>query len=104
MLPWCFEMKPCTIPKEEDGNADHGYARGKYRLAIVVRLDFVQSPGHPKVKEEQGDDKSGARLFHFLGVITATFTGPRQTSLFPKAARPAAPCATYCYHAAVANN
>jgi len=61
-------MKPCTIPKEEDGNADHGYARGKYRLAIVVRLDFVQSPGHPKVKEEQGDDKSGARLFHFLGV------------------------------------
>ena len=31
--------------------------------------------------------------------ITATFTGPRQTSLLPKAARPAAPCATYCYHA-----
>ena len=29
--------------------------------------------------------------------ITSTFTGPRQTSLFPKAARPAAPCATYCY-------
>ena len=29
--------------------------------------------------------------------ITATFTGPRRTSLFPKAARPAAPCATYCY-------
>ena len=25
--------------------------------------------------------------------------GPRRTSLFPKAARPAAPCATYCYHA-----
>ena len=35
-------------------------------------------------------------------VITATFTGPRQTSLFPKAARPAAPCATYCYHAVAA--
>ena len=34
---------------------------------------------------------------HSLGMITATFTGPRQTSLFPKAARPAAPCATYCY-------
>ena len=34
-----------------------------------------------------------------LSPITATFTGPRQTSLFPKAARPAAPCATYCYHA-----
>ena len=31
------------------------------------------------------------------GRITATFTGPRQTSFFPKAARPAAPCATYCY-------
>jgi hypothetical protein len=31
--------------------------------------------------------------------ITATFTGPRRKSLFPKAARPAAPCATYCYHA-----
>ena len=29
--------------------------------------------------------------------ITATFTGPRRKSLFPKAARPAAPCATYCY-------
>ena len=29
--------------------------------------------------------------------ITATFTGPRQTSMLPKAARPAAPCATYCY-------
>ena len=34
-----------------------------------------------------------------LGVITATFTGPRRTSLVPKAARPAAPCATYCYSA-----
>ena len=34
-----------------------------------------------------------------LSVITATFTGPRQTSMLPKAARPAAPCATYCYHA-----
>ena len=33
--------------------------------------------------------------------ITSTFTGPRQTSLFPKAARPVAPCATYCYHAVV---
>ena len=33
--------------------------------------------------------------------ITATFTGPRRKSLFPKAARPAAPCATYCYHAIV---
>jgi len=32
-----------------------------------------------------------------LSVITATFTGPRQTSMLPKAARPAAPCATYCY-------
>ena len=30
-------------------------------------------------------------------MITATFTGPRRKSLFPKAARPAAPCATYCY-------
>ena len=34
-------------------------------------------------------------------MITETFTGPRRTSLFPKAARPAAPCATYCYHALV---
>jgi len=24
---------------------------------------------------------------------------PRQTSMLPKAARPSAPCATYCYHA-----
>ena len=32
-------------------------------------------------------------------LITATFTGPRRKTLFPKAARPAAPCATYCYHA-----
>ena len=35
-----------------------------------------------------------------LSVITATFTGPRRPrrkSLFPKAARLAAPCATYCY-------
>ena len=30
---------------------------------------------------------------------TATFTGPRRKPLFPKAARPAAPCATYCYAA-----
>ena len=37
--------------------------------------------------------------FKLRSVITATFAGPRQTSLFPKAARPAAPCATYCYHA-----
>ena len=29
--------------------------------------------------------------------ITSTFTGPRRKSLCPKAARPAAPCATYCY-------
>ena len=34
-----------------------------------------------------------------FSVITATFTGPRRKSLFPKVARPAAPCATYCYHA-----
>ena len=33
---------------------------------------------------------------------TSTFTGPRRKSLFPKAARPAAPCATYCYVAAPA--
>ena len=32
-------------------------------------------------------------------MITATFTGLRQTSLFPKAARAAAPRATYCYPA-----
>ena len=38
-----------------------------------------------------------ALLNTFRELITATFTGPRQTSLFPKAARPAAPCATYCY-------
>ena len=37
-----------------------------------------------------------------LSGITATFTGPRQTSLVPKAARPAAPCVTYCYVAIVA--
>ena len=43
-----------------------------------------------------GVAKRGSVLF---SVITATFTGPRQTSLFPKAARAAAPCATYCYHA-----
>ena len=35
----------------------------------------------------------------WFSVITATFTRPRRKSLFPKAARPAAPCATYCYHA-----
>ena len=29
--------------------------------------------------------------------LTSTFTGPRRKSLFPKSARPAAPCATYCY-------
>ena len=29
--------------------------------------------------------------------ITARFTGPRRKSLFPKATRPGAPCATYCY-------
>ena len=34
--------------------------------------------------------------------ITATFTGPPQTSLFPKNAEPAAPCATYCYHGILA--
>ena len=39
------------------------------------------------------------RICGTLSVITATFTGPRQTSLFQKATRPAAPCATYCYHA-----
>ena len=33
----------------------------------------------------------------FSSRITATFTGPRHTSLFPKTARPAAPWATYCY-------
>ena len=34
-----------------------------------------------------------------LSGITATITGPRRKSLFPEAARPAVPCATYCYHA-----
>ena len=46
--------------------------------------------------------RSGGRFVIELlcvSVITATFTGPRRKSLFPKAARPAAPCATYCYHA-----
>ena len=40
-----------------------------------------------------------------LGGITTAFTGPRRKSLFPKAARPAAPCATYCYppHASVSH-
>ena len=36
-------------------------------------------------------------LFMVQSGITSTFTGPRRKSLFSKAARPAAPCATYCY-------
>ena len=32
-------------------------------------------------------------------MITSTSTGPRRKSLLPKAARPATPCATHCYHA-----
>ena len=44
---------------------------------------------------------AGSRSIGFFRRITATSTGPRQPSLFPKAARPAAPCATYCYHASV---
>ena len=36
-------------------------------------------------------------IMKFASRVTATFTGPRQISLFPKTARPAAPCATYCY-------
>ena len=46
--------------------------------------------------------RSGGRFVIRLvcrSVITSTFTGPRRNSLFPKAARPAAPCATHCYHA-----
>ena len=31
--------------------------------------------------------------------ITATFTGPPERSLLPETAEPAAPRATYCYHA-----
>ena len=37
-----------------------------------------------------------------LSRITAAFTGPRRKSLIPKAALPAAPCASYCYTAAFA--
>ena len=40
--------------------------------------------------------------FIFLSQIMSTFTGPRRKSLFPKAARPASPCATYRYHAILA--
>ena len=39
------------------------------------------------------------RICGTLSVITATFTGPRRKPLFPKAPRPAAPCATHCYPA-----
>ena len=46
-------------------------------------------------------DKCELHLSDFLSDITATFTGPRRKSMFPKAARPAAPCATYCYHARI---
>ena len=51
-----------------------------------------------------GEDSYGLMLISAswiwgISVITATFTGPRRTPMFPKAARPAAPCATYCYHA-----
>ena len=31
--------------------------------------------------------------------IPLTLTGPLRKTLCPKAARPAAPCTTYCYHA-----
>jgi hypothetical protein len=34
-----------------------------------------------------------------LSGITATFTGTPEKTLLPKTAEPAAPCATYCYHA-----
>ena len=46
--------------------------------------------------ESEGCMKSS---FFVRSCITSTFTGPRRKSLFQKAARPAAPCATYCYHA-----
>ena len=44
--------------------------------------------------------KDGSFMFtSWRGWKTATFTGPRRKSLFSKPTRPAAPCATYCYHA-----
>ena len=37
-----------------------------------------------------------------LSDITSAITGPRRTTLFSKAARPAAPCASHCYAAIIA--
>ena len=34
-------------------------------------------------------------------MITARFAGSQRKTVFPKAARPAAPCATYCFPASV---
>ena len=53
------------------------------------------------VEQQRNDYQRSNCLSHstLISQITATFTGPRRKSLFPKAARPAVPCATYCYHA-----
>ena len=59
----------------------------------------IASPTAPPRSVPTTVERVGVMIYE--SQITATFTGPRQTSLFPKAARPAAPCATHCYHAFV---
>ena len=60
-----------------------------------VDIDFQDS----KLEIREDTSCKSTRKPKLRSVITATFTGPRRKSMLPKAARPAAPCATYCYAA-----
>ena len=61
----------------------------KHSVSSVLEFGWRNEHEQPNAGESEQE----------FSVIMATFTGPRRKSLFPKAARPAVPCATYCYHA-----
>ena len=79
-----------TYPIATHGNTIHR-ARSPRLWSRTYRMNPMIPPASIRFKLPIKFDTSS--------VITATFTGRRQKSLFPIPARPAAPSATYCYHA-----
>jgi len=89
-----------TIGRRVKRRAEKQYNGDGHGGRDVERYDSgqIQVSSLPKAMSQTRSNK-GQKTCPALSVITATFTGPRQTSLFPKAAQTAAPCTTYCCHA-----
>ena len=97
----CQSFRCATKPSASLGQPGSSCSDGLCVTGLLL-LEAVSLAGVSALHPDNKHAKTISNLiviFISLSRITATFTGPRQKSLFPKAARPAAPCATYCYHA-----